>query len=236
MTSTSTAPIAKIQKLLALGASANEHEAASATEKAHALLAQFNLSMAEVADTAEPSNIGHATPMTKQGSPWIRTLWQAVSQLNFCDYAASTGNHRTYHYVIGDKVNSASAVQMAEYLTATVQRLANEQARLQDGDAKWKTGFRQGCGERLALRLRNKLAELKSTEQAQQSTGSTLPAIYTGNQEIQDYMADVLNCTTSKKRAPSKTDGAGRMAGRASADSIGIDTQLGNVAPSGYIQ
>ena len=80
---------AKIQKLLALADSSNEHEAASAAGHASALLAKYNLSLADLPGDASTIHTGHDLAFTKCSSPWVRRVWQAVARLNFCGYAFS---------------------------------------------------------------------------------------------------------------------------------------------------
>ena len=100
--------IPKIQKLLALSKSSNEHEAQAAATKAHELLAEHALSMAEVTahDTSPVETIGEFTASSRHSSPWVRQLWGATSRAYFCTYFYYTHQHKTHHTVIGTELNS----------------------------------------------------------------------------------------------------------------------------------
>lgn len=78
------AVIAKIQKLLALGSSPNEHEAALAISKAQALMEQHNLEMADITSAAtatEHIGRGGAVVYSHKGKPdaWRTMIVKAVA-------------------------------------------------------------------------------------------------------------------------------------------------------------
>src|SRR3954471_20207380 len=77
----------RIAKLLALSSSPNEHEAASAAERAHAMLAEYNLSISDVssASKTEDNFIIDESIMT-DSLPWRRTLGTMVAKMYFCSY------------------------------------------------------------------------------------------------------------------------------------------------------
>ena len=158
----------KIQKLLALSESSNEHEAALAAEKAHALLAEHNLSMAQVesATTNKQDTIGHTTATSKLGARWVRSVWQATARLYFCEYLYSSGNHKTYHYVVGSEANTAITCQMAEFFTQSVVKMSRGYTGKSQGS------FRTGCAQRLVKRL-DEMRELAQEQGAATSCGTT---------------------------------------------------------------
>lgn len=211
----------KITKLLALADSPNEHEAALAMEKAHALLAEHNLTMANVAahTTSTPlEEIGHDTATSKMGATWVRHLWYATAKLYFCEYFYSRGNHRTYHTVIGSQANSATAIHMAEYLTSAVVKLSNAA-----GTGTFRSNFRQGCAMRLNARMR----DLKAQQENPATTSSSnLPAVYNQSEAAaNDYMDEKFNIRKGKSRAVSISNGDGYSAGNKAAEGIGLHTQ-----------
>lgn len=240
-----TAPdniVRRIQGLLNLAANnPSEAEATAAAEKASALLAEYNLTAAAMPDanpTSVDNTLGHTKATTKAGTPWIRYLWQAVAQLNFCDYCYSSGNHRTYHSVIGTPVNVQVTIQMATYLTDAIRALAKRSAKTGNYDAKWQHGFNCGCGDRVSSRVRERLADLKAnrtpkTATVNSSLSANLPALYESNdRQLSAYMRDVMHTRKTSQRRTTSTDYYGRQAGRAAGNSIGLDTQVGSSATS----
>jgi len=216
----------RIRKLLALSTSPNEHEAAAAAAKAHALLAEHNLTMAEVQDVEEPTDveIGHMTHSSRHSSPWVRQLWFAVAKTYFCDYFYYTRNHRTHHTIIGNATNSQLACAMGDYLQSTVMRLANSECRGQSGS--FKTGFKKGAVARLRTRLRE-MREVKTEEVKDVKNSSNLPALYEQNdQMLAAYVKETfgeLGKAVSRER---NTSSAGYYAGQAAADNIGLHAQI----------
>ena len=213
----------KVQKLLALTESSNEHEAALAAEKAHALLAEHNLSMAQVesATTNKQDTIGHSTATSKLGARWVRSVWQATARLYFCEYMFSSGNHKTHHYVIGSEANTATTCQMAEFFTQTVVKMSKGYS------GSSQSSFRTGC----ALRLVGRLNAMRGLAQKQQdvatSCGTTLPVLYEQTKKkLDEYISETWGKT---KAVPSKNfsiaDSKAYASGRDAANTIGLNKQ-----------
>src|SRR6516165_6134887 len=76
----------RIRKLLALaGNNPSEAEAAIAMERASALLAEHNLTMAEVETLGTDDERIEGTHKSERArQTWARSLWGAVADLNFC--------------------------------------------------------------------------------------------------------------------------------------------------------
>ncbi len=219
--------LAKVQKLLALAKSPNEHEAALASEKAHALLAGYNLTLLDLPETNEKvEEVGEASAESKAQSPWVRQLWQQTAKYYFCDYMYSTGSHRTYHTIIGTDTNSQMACQMGTYLYDTVTRLAAEAARGEPSKGRFINAFKKACSARLARRL----YDMRMAAQEPSSTNpSNLPALYANTQQALDaYKAEhYKHAKTEKPRQQSHSSRAGYEAGRAAGDTIGLNQQVG---------
>lgn len=225
----------RIRKLLALSQSPNEHEAAAAAAKAHALLAEHNLTMAEVGteeDTPD-TDIGHMTHDSRHSSPWVRQLWFAVAKTYFCDYFYYTHRHRTHHTIIGNATNTQLACAMGDYLQNTVMRLANTECRGQSGS--FKTGFKKGAVSRLNARLKE-MREAQTQEVKDVKNSSNLPALYEQNDQV---LAAYVKSTFGKLgKAVSRernTSSAGYHAGRAAADNIGLHSQIGDTPKSNLL-
>ena len=212
----------KIQKLLALTESSNEHEAALAAEKAHELLAEHNLSMAQVESAGKKEKlndqVGHTSATSKLGARWVRNLWQATARLYFCEYLYSSGNHRTYHTVIGSEANTTTACHMAEFFTKSVVKMSK--------GSDSQGSFRTGCALRLVTRL-NEMRKLAQEQPVTASNKSNLPALYEQTKEqLDNYISDTWK---DVKTLPSKefsiADSNAYSAGRKAANSIGLNTQ-----------
>ena len=237
----------KIQKLLALSDSSNEHEASLAAERASALLAKYNLSLSDLPGEVEET--GHQIDFTKCSSPWVRMVWQAVARLNFCGYAFSgrcptelagelhPKQNRTFHWVIGSQANSTATQLMSHYICDTIIALsASERRRLNESD-RWKCAFREGAASTVINRL-NERHEANKTPDPEAAPGSTgLPAVINQNEaKNKSYMTDVLNCGKGVSRNRRITDSNGYYSGTEKGKSIGIDTQLRSSSTKGFIQ
>src|SRR5262245_1937067 len=121
-----------IRKLLALaGNNPSEVEAARAMERAFTLMAEHNLTMVQV-DILGTGDKRVEDRHRSEGEhrTWARTIWGAVAELNFCFhcYMPPSRNITTTdeHTLVGTRANIAATKVMAEYLIATVDRLARE--------------------------------------------------------------------------------------------------------------
>tara|TARA_R110000824_G_scaffold401714_1_gene613951 strand:- start:1047 stop:1727 length:681 start_codon:yes stop_codon:yes gene_type:complete len=214
--------IPKIQKLLALSKSSNEHEAQAAATKAHELLAEHALSMAEVTahDTSPVETIGEFTASSRHSSPWVRQLWGATSRAYFCTYFYYTHQHKTHHTVIGTELNSKTTCEMADYLQKTIMRLANAQP----DDRGFRQGFRKGAVSRMAQRMR----DMREKPSPTIKNASNLPALYAQNDKaLEAYKAEHHPNLASTKNRERNTSHAGYVAGTIAANSISLNNQLG---------
>ena len=220
----------KIQKLLALTESSNEHEAALAAEKAHELLAEHNLSMAQVESASKKEKlneqVGHTSATSKLGARWVRNLWLATARLYFCEYLYSRGNHKTYHTVIGSEANTTTACHMAEFFTQSVVKMSKGSSS--------QSSFRTGCALRLVARL-NEMRKLAQEQPVTASNKSNLPALYEQTKEqLDNYISDTWG---ELKNVPSRNfsiaDSNAYDAGRKAANSIGLNTQTTGTTNNG---
>jgi Protein of unknown function (DUF2786) len=78
----------RIRKLLALANNnPSEAEAAIALERASALMAEHNLTMAQVdAHGTGDERVEEKHNAAYRGQTWARLIWGSVAQLNFCMY------------------------------------------------------------------------------------------------------------------------------------------------------
>lgn len=125
--------IERIQKLLSLATSPNEHEAASAAAKAQALMLEHDLAMDQVEAKVDKrvTGIGETRHHLRQrGKPgnWKIALYSAVGETSDCwVYVGSTSGT-----LIGRRVDIQLAEYLFAYLVTTLERLQKEY-----GDALW---------------------------------------------------------------------------------------------------
>ena len=147
----------RIAKLVALARAdrGNEHEAASASAKVQALLAEYNLEMSQV--LADDGPVDPDAERTKVDgvlvteTQWQRKLIDAIADCNFCMRIGqwdTDADRRTYTF-IGRKVNVSVTLSIYSYLTATIDRLNPFSDRRTKAHRFWK----EGCADRLAERL-----------------------------------------------------------------------------------
>lgn len=210
----------KIAKLLAKAkGTTNENEAAIFAAKAAELLAEHNLTEAMVAAReANRDPIGEYLYEGRIADRFRELILMGCAQLYFCKLTKSSNGRRYTMY--GREHNARVAAAMSEYLIATVKRLAREYSpsRVDQRD------FRKGAG----LRLYERLKELYKANMAPvAASGSNLPALYNSEaQAVQEYINKQLGPLRSQKARPMRM-GYGAMMGRAAADKISLNTQLG---------
>lgn len=230
----------RIKKLLALAESPNEAEAASAAEKANAMLAQYRITMADLPSNEQPdAPIGTTQDESTSSSPWIRGLWGATAKLNFCAYLYSSGSHRTYHYIIGDEASSVATQSMATYLTQTVNRLARKARKEQGETSKFERSFKKGAAASLINRLNARTAELRAGKDSQNNiaNANNLPALYESNDKaLAAYIKDEFGQTKATRARAGNVDANAFHQGVQAGKNVGINTQIGSTAASATLQ
>jgi hypothetical protein len=89
--------IDRIRKLLKLSESANEHEAAAAAAKAHALLSEYNLSVSDVSDDSGAQGASRVATKTRQRlERWAFNLAAFTADAFDCSYFHSTSGKTTF--------------------------------------------------------------------------------------------------------------------------------------------
>lgn len=229
----------KVRKLLALSQSANEHEAALAAEKAQALLAEYNLSLKDVEAkeqhseyTQDAVDTGHIT--------WIRITMAGCAELYFCGYyfmkwrvPGTKGSMKDRHYFVGEKHNIIVAELMGAYLVSTIRRLSLEGSKTQFIDQsdifKYRQSFCLACASRLRARIAERIQ--KSKQGGVQVEGRNLPALLSLYDQAQQRSLEFLEQQGIKLRnVPTKSwysHNKGASDGRAAADTISLDSQVG---------
>ncbi len=222
--------IEKIQKLLALAGSANEHEAALAIEKAHEILAAHNLSMETVEDYTpeepEDEERGMMHTETKFSEKYFAWIWASVAEAHFCTMFSRRPDpklRRTIYTMVGRKVNTVVATQLAMYLCQTVKRLSNEAAK-ESGrkDHAYKNAFIAGCSDRLSSRV---MAMARKAP-----VGQTTNALVVLTQDEQkrnsDFLVELGLRIRERKSKETKIDPEGYVDGLSAGDKVSLNQQL----------
>lgn len=186
----------KIQKLLKLaGNNPNENEAASAMSKVQELLAQYNLSMADVdatgqakATSSSPDTETARTKTTSKSSAMYDyqvKLMRAVAEAHFCiywigsdySYNAKTGKYKSTkkHVLVGREANVAVALGVFDYLNGTINRLANAIYIPPTNLSKSALSWKEGCACRLSERLAEKVYEANNAVRKSAPVAADVP-------------------------------------------------------------
>ena len=205
--------IAKIQKLLELGARSkgNEEEAALAMAKAQELLAQYNLDMAVVREAQVAGGVQPDKPKREERKinksaqyDWQKELWKTLADCNFCWHFVQTFDEKVgktrdgrqkytrvkRHVVLGAVENVTMVNMMGEYLCDTIERLlpwTDNKVRLSREAISW----RAGCATRLRKRLLDQLWERRKNMHANKPDGtSSETGLMLCNVETAEYIAN----------------------------------------------
>ncbi len=205
--------IDKVKKLLALSNSSNEAEASSALAKAHALLAEHNLSMDSLADKSIIEEFTIETGSTIAN--YKKVVCSALAELNFCqilirrktEYVAGKGFQSVANLVIVGKNHNVLVTQsLIEYIVGSIERIAKR-----DGKGKGKsfiTAFKFGMAINVSKRIQEIIAQDKKPD-------SGINALVVQEKsEIDNYLKDFDLKTKSVKASGDRRDvNAGFQAG-----------------------
>ena len=120
----------RIRKLLALSASPNKHEAATALSHARRLMKKHGLSDADVTDASQDGTMFELS-MGASGfsARWKFVLVAAVSQAFFCDVVGLRVGKRRKVRIVGLKEDTDIAAQIFQYLLDEIERLVRVERR-----------------------------------------------------------------------------------------------------------
>jgi Protein of unknown function (DUF2786) len=239
----------RIRKLLALaGNNPSEAEAAAAMERASALMADHNLTMAQVETLGtDDERVQEWEEASGRRQTWARDIWDAVAKSNFCFYCFHTAGYGFHlrpvgggrvvgvkhkndlHIVIGTRGNVDATKVMASYLVETVERLARECKEVRG--VHEKHAFKLGCARRLKVRLATLRAERRA-EKAKETSASpsnlpTVADLYHKHDVANRSFYKELHNRMPKGGSGSTTSQFGAYErGRAAGDNVGLNTQV----------
>jgi hypothetical protein len=216
----------KIKKLLSLGSSANEHEAARANEKVQELLTLHNLSLSDV-DAKDDVGIEEKTLLsTSRVVRWKQTLITSVAAFYDCQSMLSRSTDGVRVSIIGSTGNVAVTALMFEYFLKAIEGVVKEAKK-----DKWldiTPTFRYG----IVLRISKKLDERKAQTQAEGFTSeagsvSGLVVVAQSKQAKRDVDLWIRKQYPRSGTVRTKAkDNSAMRDGFAAGGSIGVDPQM----------
>jgi len=216
--------VEKIEKLLALGQSPNEHEAKLAIENANRLLTKYNLTMLDL-NKNENNTIQFVFEQnSSRVSTWKNTLLKGVCITNFCDLVISRGSKVNF-IIIGKEFNISIVKNLFEYLSEAIELWARKNG---GKGTSAKNSYKVG----MAFGLVSRLAQIKQeAEQKGFQEDITTTALVVKNlhevmkKENETYMANNFNIKTTSK-AISVSNGSAYNKGYKDSSNISLNQQL----------
>lgn len=230
----------KIQKrmnaLLAMANdSANEHEAAIATRRLHALLAKYNLSQLDLNSDEEFEEYG-TDDLICDTNPWIRILAKGIAELYFCrcHYSRQGDGFKPRLFITGSNVNRTFACELVETIVKVIGREARAKSRAEyDGKlvSSFVSSFKSGAAGRIFDRC-NELKQQAQEGSMQTDEGETLPAMLNVYLQAQSniekfYEKAGIHLKTRQAATRHSTNATGFYAGREAGDRVNLNKGTG---------
>jgi hypothetical protein len=188
--------VARIQALLRLSASPNEHEAALALQRASDLLLKYNLSRAEVEGRgAKAFGVGELrVEIAGRITGWHRILVVQIADHCFCKPVWS----RRGFILVGDSENTQAARALFRWLLEQLRWISLgamlENAGRGKRAARWRFNFCIGA----ALLISQRLKEARKTQTAANAQAPGL--IRCCEQEVERYIRRNIPTQESKRK------------------------------------
>ena len=232
--------LSKVRKLLALGESPSEAEAASALAKAQSLLARYGLSVQDVKDEC-PEVVESSILEKKRLRAWESHLVAVVTKATFTRALHVTLSGTSRVLIIGRPVNAAAAAELFCYLHLVVLKLGRSAGERVAHLESFKLGVVHRVGERLASNEPGVAGDEgawtanSETRSAESSQGGFRPnaedrqlavafSLET-SKENDAYISDKYGKTKSK-RVGRRVEPHSFHAGRAAGDTVSLARQI----------
>lgn len=244
--------IDRVNKLLSLASSPNEHEASAAAAKAQEMLTEHNLRLEDIETSHKSPDI--PIEQVTFGSNKRKIYWKvlianALTKSNFCQMWWQGARM----VVAGRRHNVAITVSLYDYLTKTVERLAAEAVKKEKkswqicldqiegtyGETlaepnwrRWKASFITGCAKRLWERIEEQTQRMNSQGIPNTKvTGLACRMAHEREQEAISQWQQEQGITITRRKATSKArlTEDGYSAGQRAGDAISLERQLSSV-------
>lgn len=227
--------LGKVRKLLALGASPSEAEAASALEKARVLLARYGLSVTDL-DAQEPQVSEGVLLEKKRLRTWESHLIHVISRSTFTQPLHIKDSQGSRIVLVGRDINLQAARDLFDYL----HRVVLITGRAHSGSVAHLESFKTGMVTRIGERLED--TGKGSEEAGGPWAGSSPPGARhrepeTGDRALVIKMsaeAEKENArfvqekygSTKTKRVGRRVDAESYHRGRAAGEGVSLNRQL----------
>lgn len=218
----------KINKLLALSTSPNEHESAAAAAKVSTLLAQYNLSLSDLGGISDEDFGEYVVESSKIMVTWKMTLLQGIAHVNGC---TSFYTNCKNIMLVGYPASCVIVHNLYNYLSQTIERLAAEH---KGKGRSFLNAFKVGCATRLLERLAEKRKEMESVGIPGDKDSAPTSAIVVKSMfQKTDMLAKAYFASKRMRTVQAKFgDTNGYNSGYDSANQIGLNDQLKNQRPT----
>lgn len=214
----------KIKKLLAKSrdAGCSEAEAEMCARKARELMDEHGVSEESVRERADGAGTQEHRP--KYFDPWRRDIANNCAKFYGCLVVFSAD--RKSCQIVGRESSRSVAIDMMEFLDATVLKLAKEYRKSVGGARAEQLNFERACGTRVAYRL-NQLWRAATGEKTDGAESGGTSLVLVDELAQARALVDAMGNVRSRKMAESKQVGAAAVAGRAAGDRVGLGGQVG---------
>ncbi|HKL85343.1 MAG TPA: DUF2786 domain-containing protein [Treponemataceae bacterium] len=210
----------KVKKLMALGNSPSEAEAASAIAKARELLARHGLSMTDV--EAHSPEIVEGVLFEKQRlRSWEAQLIHVVTRATFTQALHVRKGKTSHVLLIGREVNTIAAKDLFEYLHLVVLKLG----RANSSKVAHLESFKCGVVQRIGERLKYKEEESQKFD-SEKEERSLVPLMdKTAEKENKDFISEKYGKTSTKKSGR-RVDAGSYYKGIEAGEKVSLNRQI----------
>lgn len=219
----------RIRKLFALSTSPNEAEATAALEKAHELLRQYNLDIAQLSAEEESEIVEEPCLDGSRLPNWKKILVIHVTRENFCETyqkfdRVAYGYQRISKYytfqIIGKPHNVVVAKEMLNYLFAAIDRLG----RRYPGSVR--NSYKAGVVSTLIERIHE--------ASQKESTDPTNRALVVAEKALIKRFLDEKQLKNSRVSLSANSESA-YMNGQRDGNTISLNSQISKNTSSGIV-
>lgn len=226
----------KIDKLLRLSRSPNEHEASLAASMAQKMMDEHNLTMAEIEPTRK-EDIGSVPFMKSKKIPtWEQKFLVRLSRCYDCSvfFKKNRLDRNQSVHVVGHKNNIPVFISMYMYLREIISAKADKEAirarTMRDelptkkSFIQFKLSFSHGCSDRIVERI-NESRKERLKEKDKEGKGTALICLH--NQLVDQWIKENLNLR-HRKMSSASIEMSAFERGRIAGNSISIHQQIEN--------
>lgn len=220
--------VSKVQKLLALSNSANEHEAALAASRARDLLSKYNLDMAECLAREEEIDLKAVEEQIKDKEvAWAGNLFGGVARIFDCHPIRGGGLFR----FVGMTADVQTAVYTYQFLCREIERLGTQAMPMLKAQNRGESPRRLGSSYRMGMvsRILRDMREQSPKRKAEQEGCTALVVIKKAG--IQDYINDAY--PNLRRGRPTRSYVSNGAYERGYADGANVSVRPGVGAGSG---